>query len=1078
MVTLSRGSSRTRFARCWQSWLLKPSGRTRANLAALLWPDYPTALAILRNVLANLRHAISDSYANPPFLLISRETLQLNLESSISIDLLEFQKQSGRTGSTQEQIAGLKAAAALFRGPFLEGFSCDSPVFEEWALSWRRRLEREQRDTLGKLSFAYAQNDEHELSIQSARRLLELEPWDEAAHRLVMQGLAKNGQSGAALAQYETCRKLLLQELRLEPSAETQALAKTIREGTFAPLIPAAPAQSASISAGSHLPVSLISFIGRQSEIKAVCALLGHPMPVSSTESGLDSASPVTGTSPPMPTPARLLTLCGAGGCGKTRLALETARGLIIENAYPHGVWWVNLSPIADPEMAIPTVAAAFGLIESSRTPLLQVLINYLCQRKLLLLLDNAEHLLDTIASLAQALLEESPGVQILATSREPLAVPGEVVWRVPSLAVPEVSQAGQLSLADLRRFDAVQLFEERARSAMPGWTLDGNARAVVEICNRLDGIPLAIELAAARARMLSVEQINERLGDLFHLLTGGSRTGLPRHQTLHACIDWSYHLLTPADRTLLRMLSVFNGGWTLEAAEFVGKGAVNEDVLDLLTRLVDRSLVLVTQQKAQGTRYHLLQTIRQYAREKLVEAGEEEAALRAHLDYFVDFACRAENELRGPDQVRWHAQAHAELPNLRVALEWSLKDNPAAGMRIAGALFWFWRRRIDLRREGFDWLERCLAADSTSVAIATDAAGNKKNEGDHAHALNRGLALNAAFSILRHLLKFNYWGASFPSKSQNQAAERKLDEYQLEGLELFRGLGKPGRRGLAFLLNILGRDHPDPQQRKALHDESLAIFREEGDTFRIAEGLHFSANLAIEDGNILQAKQILTVALSLYEEVGDLEGIAYAHSRLGWIAVWLNDFQLAQWYFSESLARYQSLGHVEWMQSSRQSLAITARLQGNLDLALRYSEETLAVSRESKEELAVINALVDLGETLLSTSPAQACAHFRQALLVYKKVRYESEICNVLELLAYGAANQGQPERAARLLGAAVTNFQNYPFEFMPFMHARREHYRAMMEFALGADAFARAWSDGEAMPLDHAVAYGLEET
>ena len=295
--------------------------------------------------------------------------------------------------------------------------------------------------------------------------------------------------------------------------------------------------------------------------------------------------------------------------------------------------------------MVLSTVAAAFGLAEteSSSTPLLQLLLNYLREKDLLLILDNSEHLIDATAQLVEKLLEECPGLQILVTSREPLGVPGEKLWRVPSLSLPN-PLIDQPSAPDaIRQFDAVGLFEERARTALPDWRLDGNTAGVVEICARLDGIPLAIELAAARLRMMTVIQIATRLDDTFHLLTGGSRTALPRHQTLRACIDWSYNLLSSAERALLWQLSVFQGGWTLEAVEVICKtdpiaGVPPENVLEVFTQLVDRSLV-VGQIKGVSMRYRLLDTIRQYAQEKLAEDGEEQAARQRHLAYYLDLA-------------------------------------------------------------------------------------------------------------------------------------------------------------------------------------------------------------------------------------------------------------------------------------------------------------------------------------------------------------------------------------------------------------------------------------------------------
>ena len=394
---------------------------SRETLAGLLWPDYPnpSALAYLRNALSNLRQTIGDAQAEPPYLVISRGTIQINPASSIWIDLRAFDEFTARTGTPQAHISSLQSAISLFRGPFLDGLSCDSWAFEEWALTRRERLNRQLREALNRLARTYAQCGEYDQSVQTAQRLLELEPWDEAAHRLVMQGLALSGQRSAALVQYEICRRILRHELGVEPAAETQALRDTIRSGDLGPEGgPIALAEKHVPQVQPHLPAPLTSFIGRQAELAEIQRLLGHPDP---------DGKP------------RLLTLMGAGGCGKTRLAIATGRNLADANYFAQGVWWVDLSPISDPGLVLSTVAAAFGLAEteSSSTPLLQLLLNYLREKDLLLILDNSEHLIDATAQLVEKLLEECPGLQILVTSREPLGVPGEKLWRVPSLSLP-----------------------------------------------------------------------------------------------------------------------------------------------------------------------------------------------------------------------------------------------------------------------------------------------------------------------------------------------------------------------------------------------------------------------------------------------------------------------------------------------------------------------------------------------------------------------------------------------------------------------------------------------------------------
>jgi predicted ATPase len=384
----------------------------------------------------------------------------------------------------------------------------------------------------------------------------------------------------------------------------------------------------------------------------------------------------------------RLLTLTGAGGCGKSRLALQVASELLRD--YADGVWLSQLAPLADLAFVPQTIASVLRVPEQPGRLVSETLVRALRFKSLLLVVDNCEHLLSACAELADALVRACSTLRILATSQEPLGVPGEAVWRVPSLSVPS---AGRLSPVDhLMQCESVRLFVERATFSQPGFTLtDSNAAAVVQVCRRLDGIPLAIELAAARVKVLTVEQIAARLDNRFRLLTGGSQRGLPRQRTLRAAMDWSYGLLSEKERAVLQRLSTFAGGWTLEAAEAVcsGNGIEAADVLDLLTQLVDKSLVAVETQ-GEEARYRHPETVRQYSLDRLMESEEAADVRRRHRDWYLGPAERAEPELRGPGQVAWLEQLEMEHDNLRAALEWSRTEEgeAEAGVRLAGALY------------------------------------------------------------------------------------------------------------------------------------------------------------------------------------------------------------------------------------------------------------------------------------------------------------------------------------------------------------------------------------------------------
>jgi non-specific serine/threonine protein kinase len=425
----------------------------------------------------------------------------------------------------------------------------------------------------------------------------------------------------------------------------------------------AAPSLPAPVAPRHNLPAPLTSFVGRQREIAEVEGLLET---------------------------ARLVTVAGPGGCGKTRLSLEVASRLL--DKFAHGVWFVELAPLADPGLVVQTIATVLDVREVTGRPLLTTLADQLRARQILLLLDNCEHLIAACAQVAEALLRSCPGLHLLATSREPLGAPGEVVWRVPSLALPASRQLPALDI--FTQIEGIQLFVERSRAVVPSFAVTSeNALAMAQVCRRLDGVPLAIELAAARVRVLTVEQIAARLDDRFRLLTGGSRTALRRQQTLQATIDWSYELLSEEEQTLLRRTAVFAGSWTLEAAEAICAGGTIAavEILDQLTSLVDKSLVLAEGLEGQE-RYRLLETIRQYARDRLATVEEAAAIQNRHAAYYLALAEQAETGLQGAKLSSWLIRLTTEWDNLRAALRWSAESEDAErALHTSGALRWFW---------------------------------------------------------------------------------------------------------------------------------------------------------------------------------------------------------------------------------------------------------------------------------------------------------------------------------------------------------------------------------------------------
>ena len=625
-------------------------------------------------------------------------------------------------------------------------------------------------------------------------------------------------------------------------------------------------------------------------------------------------------------TSTRLLTLVGTGGIGKTRLALQAAAEVMA--AYRDGVWLVDLAPLTDPALVPSAVAQVLGVREAVGKTLIETLCRQVKGRELLLVLDNCEHLLDGCAKVADALLRQCRGVQILASSREALGISGEQAYRVPSLSLPDPKQVH--SPVSVAQFEAIQLFTDRALLARPNFRVtDQNASTLASVCYRLDGIPLAIELAATRVRSLSLEEIDGKLDQRFRLLTGGSRTALPRQQTLRSLIDWSYDLLNDPEKLLLQRLSVFAGGWTLEAVERVcaGEGMEEWEILDLLTSLSDKSLVMA-EQDDEHSRYRLLDTVRQYALEKLAESGGGEAVRKRHLDHFLALAEEAEPKLISAQQTEWLQRLDKEYANLRSAQDWSFVEaGSGQGLRLCGALQRYWVTRGHLS-EGREWCMRALG---------------KAGAEDRTH--ERAKALNSAGLLA-------YYQADFP-------AARALNE---ESLAIRRQLGD--RRGIAPSLNNLGLvacDQGDYRGGSALYEESLAIKRELGDRSGIANLLNNLGNAAYERGDFVFARALHEESLAIRREVGDRQGLANSLNSLGNLASDQGDFASAQSLHEESLAIKRELGYGQGIASSLNSLGNLASDQGDLVSARARQEESLTIVLELGDRWGIARSLAGL---------------------------------------------------------------------------------------------------------------------
>jgi predicted ATPase len=592
------------------------------------------------------------------------------------------------------------------------------------------------------------------------------------------------------------------------------------------------------------------------------------------------------------------------------------------------GAWLVELAPLAEPRLVGQAVASIFGVREGAGASLEAALCEALRARELLLVLDNCEHVVGACAALAVALLHACAGVRVLATSREALGVEGEARWEVPSLALPEVASEQRVEL--LAECESVKLFVERAGSVKQEFALtQRNASPIARLCRQLDGIPLALELAAARVRVLSVEQILERLEDRFRLLTGGDRTALPHHQTLRAAIDWSYDLLSEAERALLRRLSIFAGGWELEAAEDVascGLRVTTPDVLDMLARLVDKSLVAV-EERGERARYRMLETMRVYARERLREAGEEEQALAAHRNWYVSLAERAEGELQGPSEGVWLAQLDAEHDNLRAVLRRSERDgDDGAALRVCAALarFWMSRGHVGEVRRG---LQAALARARGEAASI------------------RAKALFRAGGLASYECDFDVAKAAYE-----------------ESLVLYRAVGdKPGLSKVLYELGLMLLRLGDFEGAAAASEESLRLAEELGDRRRAAWAWSTLGCALTHRGEIDRAVQHLEESLAIFREQGCGRDVAITLLNLSDIAHYQGNLDRAEACAQESFEIARQDGHVLLLAGARALLGNTAVDRGEHARARSLYGEALAVFREQNHRIKIAFTLEGL---------------------------------------------------------------------------------------------------------------------
>ncbi len=840
----------------------------------------------------------------------------------------------------------------------------------------------------------------------------------------------------------------------------------------------------------NNLPGELTTFVGRRAEL----AQLGEPL-----------------------RRARLLTLTGAGGCGKTRLALQAAADAM--DRYPDGVWWVELDRLKDATLVPAAVIGALRLREVPGRALLDTLVEYLRTRRALVVLDNCEHLLGACAQLADALLRACASLTILATSRAPLGVPGEITWRVPSMSLP--AEPRHEPIGALRLSDAVFLFIDRATQVRPDFAITAaNAPAVAQICHDLDGIPLAIELGAAWVRMLAPEQIARALSDRFRLLTGGARTVMPRHQTLQASIDWSHELLCDGERALLRRLSVFTGGWTLDAAEHVcpGDGIDRDSVLDLLTGLVDKSLVTTDDQGPQ-TRYRLLETVRQYATVRLADAGEVDDLRDRHLAYHLALAQTAEPQVLGAgrnDPVL-HSLA-TELPNLRAALERAAATDPDDALRLLDALilFWLFTGRY---REG-----------DTAYAHALDTAGQESTP-----VRGRVLAGRGLLALFGGGYEAAHGWAQAALETGEVCGDLRVQAHAYATLGLMLMLGDPAGGRLLLersvkLATQVGDDWCliDASQCMAI----TWIWQDEFDAARPVLDKAYATAIrlgyrrgfawhwfclgweAMYQGRLDEARESFARAVAASDEVGEPVANGFANGFMAWALLACGDTELAHSLAGKTLERVsetgagfalgmanQILGRTEMalgelpaarghLQSAVEverlsgfvyqlswhlaHLGTLERVDGNLDAAHRCAAEALEVAQRLGSGWMQANAERLLARLALTAGEATAAKRYvHDALGRLAAKGFAIDIPECLDVLAAVAAAQESFEEAARLLGAAAAGRARLGIvRFSPEQEFWASVERTTRE-VLGAEGYEAAFAAGAALGLDEAVAY-----
>ena len=828
------------------------AGRVMAaqRLIELLWGDEapPSATNALQVHVSGLRKVL-EPRGQPYRLLVSDESGYVLKIDPERIDSARFERlvDQGHKALIRGEVAHcaqlLDQAANLWRGSAL-GDLADRP----WSVGEARRLEELRVAACEDRIEAELALGRHAELIPELESLIAQYPFRERLRGQLMLALYRSGRQAEASDAFQKTRAVLVEELGMEPGPELQQRLKAILNQDASLGVPAEERPAARLD---NLPLALTSFVGRGTALTQIRKLVSEN---------------------------RLVSLTGPGGVGKTRIAIEVARSLV--GKHERGVWLVSLAALTDPALVPEAVAVVLAIRAQVGLSPTEGLIGSLRDREYLIVLDNCEHLIDACAQMVEAVLTSCPRVSVLATSREALGVAGEVVWSVPPMQLLDDSPTG-----NARHSEAVELFRQRAAAATGNFEPDDvQLEAVAQICRTLDGIPLAIELAAAKLRVVSLEELSARLDDRFRVLTGGSRTAMPRHQTLRVTIDWSYDLLPLTDRLQFQALSVFAGSFGLQAAEAVSGGGpiAAGDVLDALSNLVRKSLVQVDKSDLE-LRYRLMDTIREYGREKLEQAGQAEVLSRRHRDFYLDLAERAAPQLRGPNVSVWMARLTKEHDNIRAAMAWCVAAHADEELvRFAMALGWFWYLRCFFRqgRQWFDAALKVVKPASLAARVQLLVGGGLLAWAQGDYGPDRAM-FDQALSIAQDIGDDALIGHVLQRRS---AAAHSAGDFALERDELeesvrkLRGHGPPLH--LAEALNslgwVLGSHQKNTAAARPLLEEALTIARQCGDLWVQNAAFDSLANIEITEGNLDVAQALQENSVRTCTALGDAWALPY----------------------------------------------------------------------------------------------------------------------------------------------------------------------------------------------------------